>query len=1329
MLEQRIKKIERMIPKALGADRKAARKSLKQIRAGLGGENPSEDPTSRLDALARRLSRSAQARRERVRSMPPLTYPPELPITARRQEITAAIRAHRVVIVSGDTGSGKTTQIPKYCLAAGRGIDGVIGCTQPRRIAATTVARRMAEEFGEAPGRSVGHKIRFQDRTAPAGYIKIMTDGVLLAETQNDPLLTAYDTIIVDEAHERSLNIDFILGLLRKLLHRRRDLHLVITSATIDTEKFSAAFDNAPIIEVSGRMYPVKVQYMPVVAPPGDDNEPSHVEMAARAVDELQKKGPYGDILIFMPTEQGIRETGELIEARRYPGLTVLPLFARLSAARQAKVFAPATGRKVIIATNIAETSITIPGIRYVIDSGLARISSYNPRSRTTALPVTEISKSSADQRKGRCGRVADGICIRLYTQESFEARPQFTLPEILRANLAEVILRMISLGLGQVATFPFIDRPADRSVRDGFDLLLEIGAIAPRPAVGKKRKKDQGTGRFILTGQGRLMAKIPVDPRLSRMLLEARQWGCLAEMTIIAAALCIADPRERPQEKAQAADSVHQIFRDPASDFITRLNIWRHYHQTLTREKTTARMKSFCTRHFLSFRRMREWRDIHNQLRDILKENRIGTGSVGTARAALKNGDSEFSALYEGIHRSLLSGFLSNIAMKKEKNIFQATKGREAMVFPGSSLFKRPPAWIVAAEMVETSRLFARTCAAVDPVWIEEIGRGLCKSSYSDPHWEKNRGEVVAAEQVSLFGLIIAAGRPVAYGPIAPQEASDIFIRSALVEDDIKIRFGFISHNRQLIKDIQAVEDRIRRRDILVTEEEIFAFYRQRLDLIFDERTLGAWIKKQGGDDRLRMTREDLIHQRPDPNELSLFPKRIHIDGQRFNCVYRFEPDDPADGITIRIPATRAAAVTPEATQWLVPGLLREKITALIRALPKTYRKRLVPVTDTVETVMAQMPRTDASLITALGQFLHERYHVHIPANAWAEGDLPDHLRARFALVGPDGKEIRSGRDPSILKTGTSKRMTPDCLIDLRNQWEQTEVTLWDFGDLPDSIPVPDRGGWSVFPGLSAEKDRLCLRLFQEATAAKKAHREGVAALLARQLSRDLTFLKRSLKLPAKAAPWARTFGGAAGLEAQCYQRLIDTRLKKDIRTQAAFEDLAAEAGARLMADGQALVEAVVNLMQTCHETLAELGRIARQHLNRAPLIAFIEARRADLDRLVPNNFIELYDQAAMMHLDRYVRALALRTHRGMVDLEKDRAKAETLRPFSDALQQMLGDLTADTSPEKRRAVEDFFWLLEEFKVSVFAQELKTALPVSRKRLEKRLGEIRRME
>ena len=885
-LQQRLRKTERMISKALGPDRRAFRQSIRRITRNLSAEKPRGAIETDLRMLTQRVQGSVEARRKRIRSVPDLTFPPELPITERRREIIQAIRTHRVVIISGDTGSGKTTQIPKFCLAAGRGIDGIIGCTQPRRIAATTVARRIAEELGEPLGESVGYKIRFRDRSSPGGFIKIMTDGILLAETQSDPRLGAYDTLIVDEAHERSLNIDFILGLLRNLIRRRRNLHLVITSATIDTEKFAAAFDGAPVIEVSGRMFPVKVRYMPVENDE-EEGESSHVEMAVRAVDELHRKGPFGDVLIFMPTEQGIRETQDLIEARRYPKMTVMPLFARLPAAKQARVFGPAAGRKVIIATNIAETSITIPGIRYVIDSGLARISHYNPRSRTTALPVARISRSSADQRKGRCGRVADGVCIRLYSQDDYEEREQFTPPEILRANLAEVILRMISLGLGEVATFPFIDRPTERSVRDGFDLLVELGAIEQQGAASKTRKKA-GAPRFSLTAQGRLMAKMPVDPRLSKMLLEAHHQGCLREIIVIAAALCIQDPRERPMEKIQAADAAQRVFRDPASDFITLLNIWRQYHDALAREKTTGAMKRFCTRHFISFKRMREWRDIHAQLRDMLKESRAGGKSPPQKPG--KNGLGEFARGYEAIHRSLLSGFLSNIAVKKEKNIFKATKGREVMVFPGSALFGRAPAWIVAAEMVETSRLFARTCAAIDNGWLEEAGGSLCKYSHSDPHWEKNRGEVVAAQQVSLFGLIIASDRTVSYGSVDPETATEIFIRDALVQDDLKRPFDFMTHNRRLIRDIQAMEDRIRRRDVLVAEEEIFAFYHRQLDNVYDEKTLAAWIKKAGGDQNLKMTREDLLRQAPDPAELTHFPKRILLDGQRFTCVYRFD-------------------------------------------------------------------------------------------------------------------------------------------------------------------------------------------------------------------------------------------------------------------------------------------------------------------------------------------------------------------------------------------------------------------------------------------------------
>jgi ATP-dependent helicase HrpA len=800
-----IRRLSALCGRAPGAERPALRREIRRI----SGNGP--NPEKALERLETRIRAAVERRRRRVRNRPRPDYPEELPIAARREEIVEAIRRHPVVVISGDTGSGKSTQIPKFCLEAGRGVDGLIGCTQPRRIAAITLAQRIAEELGEPPGKSVGHKIRFQDETGDATYIKLMTDGILLAEAQADRRLWAYDTIIVDEAHERSLNIDFVLGILRTLVRRRRDLKLIVTSATIDTEKFSRAFDDAPVIEVSGRTYPVEVEYAP---PEPGDEDATHVDLAVATLDRLHRERPYGgDVLVFMPTEQDIRETCELLEARNHTGMTVLPLFGRLSAGDQSRVFVPMRGRKVIVATNVAETSLTIPGIRYVVDTGLARISQYQPRTRTTALPVVPVSRSSADQRKGRCGRTAGGICIRLYSEEDYENRPRFTPPEILRSNLAEVILRMLALRLGDMAAFPFIDRPADRNIQDGFRLLEELGAVRRREKAGEGAEG----ATHDLTDRGRMMARLPLDPRISRMLLEGRDRGALPEIAVLAAALSTQDPRERPAEKEALADAAQVRFVDPRSDFLTLLNLWNAYHEYRSEGRGTSRMRRFCKEHFLSFRRMREWRDVHHQLRTILQENDLWTDSPPLDRDAEGEG---FDPRYAAIHQSILSGFLSSIARRKEGNFYQAARDREVMLFPGSGLFKRGPEWVVAAEMVETSRLFARTAAAVDGDWLEPLAGDLVRRTYRDPHWERNRGEVVALEQVTLFGLILVPGRPVSYGRIDPEASREIFIRSALVEGDIRRPPAFVRHNRAEMEAVRELEDRMRRRDLLVGEE-----------------------------------------------------------------------------------------------------------------------------------------------------------------------------------------------------------------------------------------------------------------------------------------------------------------------------------------------------------------------------------------------------------------------------------------------------------------------------------------------------------------------------
>lgn len=1323
------------------SDRYRLRRDVIRFKKSLPGGMPDARADDAFRRIQKNVQTAIQKKQARQTRRPHPAFSETLPIVARKAEIIETIQTHPVVIIAGETGSGKTTQLPKMCLEAGRGIEGKIGCTQPRRIAALTVARRIAEELNEDIGQSVGHKIRFQDRTDPNAYIKIMTDGILLAETQRDPYLNEYDTLIVDEAHERSLNIDFILGILKNLLKKRRHLKLIITSATIDTEKFSKAFDHAPVIEVSGRMFPVDVRYvspetqwMPSpIEGESQESEISHVDMAVHAVDQLQRKSRQGDILVFMPTEQGIRETCEMIEGRGYPDVHVLPLFARLSAAEQSRIFTALPGRKIIVATNIAETSITIPGIRYVIDSGLARIAQYTPRTRTTSLPILPVSRSSADQRKGRCGRVANGICIRLYSEEAYQNRPLFTLPEILRANLAEVILRMIALRLGDVEHFPFIDPPNPKSIRDGIDLLLELGAIVP--ATGASRKNRNGG--FTLTSKGRIMARIPVDPRLSRMLIDAREQGCLAEMVIIVSVLSIQDPRERPADKAQAADQRHAVFKDPYSDFITLLNIWEKYHEVWHREKKTAKMKKFCQEHFLSFKRMREWRDIHQQISSELEETGLfqaleTNGNDIPCPSATKASKTSrvYSPLYIAIHQSILSGFLSNIAVQIEKNRFKATKGREVMIFPGSGVFNKAGNWVVAAEMVETSQLFARTVANIDNAWLEKIGGALCKTSYFDPHWEKKRGEVVAFEQVTLFGLVIVPGRRVSYGKINPQEASEIFIRDALVMEEVSRPFPFLEHNRKLMAEIRDIEDKLRKRDVMIGDEEMYQFYRDRLEKIFDIRTLAKFVKDKKNDDLLKMSREDLLKYLPAEEELSLFPDRIELGERQFACDYRFTPGHATDGVTVNIPAAVAATIPSSSLEWLVPGLYREKVTVLIKGLPKEYRKQLVPVASTVETILREMPKTDHSLITGLGDFIFKRLGVHIPAGAWPLDELPEHLKMRVSITGPDGRELISGRDPALLQQGVCDELDIDGFDAARKKLEQTGITCWDFGRLDDEILIESARGtkWHVYPALVKEDSGIALRLFKDRQQAMTAHQEGVAALYGIHFAKSLKALQKELTLPKTMKEIANYFGGSRLFEERMRQRIIRDLFCKNIRCKTDFLKHAKDISNALLGEGRQLLEKSLHILNAYHEARSTIFR-KESGIRQTPVSEkFFQGLRTDLDQLVPPNFMMLYDSGRLTHLERYIRAIAVRSRRGFDDLEKDRQKEKNIMAYTERLRQLMNELSEDASDAKRDAVEEFFWMIEEYKVSIFAQELKTPLRISTKRMDKQFQDIKRM-
>jgi ATP-dependent helicase HrpA len=1267
--------------------------------------------------LTQKRSRTDEAIRVvRLAQIPRITYPEALPITAKKNDIVEAIKSHRVVVITGETGSGKTTQIPKMCLEAGRGTLGVIGCTQPRRVAAITVAHRIAEELGEEVGRSVGYQIRFEDRTGRSNYIKIMTDGILLKEAHNDPYLHRYDTIIVDEAHERSLNIDFVLGILRMLLRKRRDLKVIITSATIDTEKFSRAF-HAPIIEVSGRMYPVEVHYRPFDFKREESGEITYVDASVNEVEKLIDSRHSGDVLIFMPTEQDIRETCELLEARLNGSATILPLFARLPWTDQRRVFQPLPSRKIVVATNVAETSITIPGIRYVIDTGLARISQYNPRSRTTSLPIRSISKSSADQRKGRCGRVQNGICIRLFDEADYEDRPLFTEPEILRSNLAEVILRMLSLNLINISSFPFIDPPNSKNIRDGIEILRELGAVE----TGKKGEDSGDDQQVFLTQRGRMMARVPIDPRISRMIIEAEKEKCTEETLIIASALSIQDPRERPAENEAEADKIHAGFADPSSDFMTLLSIWNRYHSFMQTTNSKNRLKKFCRENYLSFRRIREWVDVYDQIKSILDEQ-------GWDIKKKKNTDE--NSLYEGIHKSILSGYISNIATKKEKNIYIAAKGKEVMVFPGSGLFNKGRSWIVAAEMIETSRLFARMAANIKVEWLEELGENLCRSTYSEPHWSRDRGEVVAYEQVSLFGLVIVPKRPVSYGRINSEEAFEIFIRSALVEGDLKKPLPFLVHNQEVIERISNMEDKIRRRNLLTGENELARFYQRRLPSVYDIRTLLKLIKDKGSDDFLRMKEEDVMQHFPAEDEIFLYPDEVVVGGHRFSCSYRFEPGTSDDGVTLKVPIHMISTISGKSADWLIPGLVREKIMALLKGLPKEFKKRLQPLSHACEIIMPDMSEEEDFLLSILGKAIYKRFGVDIPASSWNQDAVSDHLKIRYAVVDEKGREVSSGRDIITLQKDIVSEMASGAFIKAQKTWEKRGLKDWSFGDLPEMISLGRESAPEgyAFPALEAGDGCVHIHLFKSQIEADVSHRKGVMELYSIFFNSDLKYLKKSVVLKGEIKQLADDTGLTKILEKAVYEKVLHDLFNRPIRSRDAFDRHAREVDSKILPAGQDVLNRIGPLIKAYHDIMFKLRPLETASRFNRPALQYLEEIKEDLNRLMPPDFLMLYNEEKIIDVIRYLRAMAIRAERGLIHLEKAFQKTKEVKTFVDHFENMVKNLSPHTSDTKKTAVEELKWMIEEYKVSVFAQEIKTAYPVSEKRLEKKIQDIERM-
>jgi ATP-dependent helicase HrpA len=1340
-IHRQLQHLNSILPQAMLTDRIQAKRRLRKARQLLKKGTARQDLKKLLHTLEKQINTSIATKTLRHERLPSVGENPSLPISKKKNAIIQAIKSNPVVIVSGETGSGKTTQIPKFCLEAGRGIEGLIGCTQPRRIAAITVSNRIAEEMGESIGQSVGYKIRFKDKTSANTYIKIMTDGILLAETQGDPYLNLYDTIIVDEAHERSLNIDFVLGILKTLLTKRRDLRLIITSATIDTMKFSKAFDDAPVIEVSGRTFPVETRYLPPNAVMESNGDSSHIDLAVGAAEDLIRESSRGDILVFLPTEQDIRETCDMLSGRKMKRVRIMPLFARLSATEQQGVFKRSKDRKIIVATNIAETSITIPGIRYVVDTGLARISQYTPKSRITALPVVPISQSSADQRKGRCGRMENGLCIRLFSEEDYRLRPLYTKPEILRSNLAEVILRMLFLRIGSVDQFPFIDPPHEKSIQDGFKLLLELNAIkrCKRPALSPPHGQsspalstavsDVSPPRYELTPIGRIMAKMPIDPRLSRIIIEADKRNCLREISIIASALSIQDPRERPLEKEAEADEAHKIFKDPRSDFLTLLNIWHACWKLTQNNRPLQSLKKFCKTSFISFKRMREWQDINNQISSILKENRF---RLNKDRGPVSSPSGEpFCQRYIDIHKSILSGFLTNIARKKEKFYFKAARDREVMIFPGSGLFDNSGPWIVAAEMIETSRLFARSCANIDSNWLEEQGKNQCRYTYLSARWSRKQGAVIADEQVSLYGLIIVPKRTVPYGRVNPEEATDLFIRRALIPGDVVPHFPFLTHNLKIEYTVQDMESRIRRRDIRVDDEDLFCFYQKHLARVYDVPTLKKIIRENGGDHFLMLTQEDLMRYEPDPEELANYPESIRFGKQSFPLKYQFETGKEHDGVTVNVPVPLTDAIAPEHTDWLIPGLFKEKVETLIKGLPKQYRKQLVPISTTLQSIIDEMPRSKTPLASALSSFLYKRGGVDIPASAWPVESLPDHLKMRFAITDSQNKVMLAGRDLTHLKKSLSKKPDPEELVSAKNKWEKEGIEKWDFGDLPESITLEGKhqAKWILYPGLEVRDKNLCLSLFTDKTKALKSHKEGVVYLFTKSLSKELKFLKINLRLlPILNRP-ATYFGGSKAIEQQIYRHVIDSQFQKNIRKQSQFISCVKNFEKEgLHLKGQDLLEKTTQVLNAVYTARTALHQLETANHKNSNLLQSLSDLKNDMSRLVPHNFVGLYDNERLNHIVRYIKGMQIRAERAVVNFEKDRTKEKTVSIYTSKLNTLITDLEPDASQEKREALEAFFWLLEEFKVSLFAQELKTATRVSEKKLKNTISVIERM-
>ena len=1226
----------------------------------------------------------------------PIVFPESLPVSQRKAEIEKLLSEHQVIVVAGETGSGKTTQLPKMCLELGLGNLGTIGHTQPRRIAARSVAARIAEELQTELSDLVGYKVRFNDQISDDTQIKLMTDGILLAEIQTDRFLNQYSCLIIDEAHERSLNNDFILGYLKQLLPRRPDLKVIITSATIDVERFSKHFNNAPIIEVSGRTYPVEVRYRSVA----EEDEQDQLQGILNAVDELQAEGR-GDILIFMNGEREIRDTAEALQKQNLKHTEILPLFARLSAQEQNKIFHPSGLNRIVLATNVAETSLTVPGIKYVIDPGTARISRYSYRTKVQRLPIEPISQASANQRKGRCGRVSEGICIRLYSEEDFNNRPEFTDPEILRTNLASVILQMTSLGLDDIEAFPFVDAPDKRHIQDGVKLLEELGAFETvQTKSGEKRR---------LTTIGRQLAQFPVDPRLAKMLLSAVDFGSVYEVMIIVSALSIQDPRERPTEKQQASDEKHRRFADKKSDFLAFLNLW-HYVQEQQKELTKNQFRRQCQKDFLNYLRIREWQDIYQQIRLAVREMGLPINSE--------------KAEYQQIHTALLSGLLSHIGLKEaEKQQYLGARNAHFAIFPNSVLFKKQPKWVMAAELVETSKLWGRMVAEIEPEWIEPLAEHLTKKSYSEPRWSKSRGAVIADEKVSLYGVPIVAARPVNYGAIDPRVSREIFIQSALVEGDWNTKHKFFKQNQQLIREVEELEHKSRRRDILVDERTLFEFYDQRIGTdVVSQKHFDTWWKKAEKQDPelLNFERSFLINDDAEQVSKLDFPNFWHQGNLKLKLTYQFEPGTDADGVTVHIPLPLLNQVEMTGFDWQIPGLREELVIALIKSLPKSYRRNFVPAPNYAQAFLGRAVPLEKPLLDTLIYELRRMTGVTVEAEHWNWEQIPSHLKMTFRVVDENGKKIAESMNLDELKFSLKDRVQESISAVADDGIEQSGLHIWSFAELLQCYEQKQRGfSVKAFPAIVDEKDAVGIKLFETEFEQAVAMQQGLRRLLLLNVPSPIKYLHEKLPNKAKLGLYFTPFGRVLDLIDDCIACAVD-KLIADfggfVWNEEGFDklrDFVRENVNEVTVDIAQKVEQILTLTHQLNQRLK--GKMDFT-------MAFaLSDMKSQISGLIYQGFVQKSGYARLPDLLRYLQAIDKRMDKLAQDVNRDRAAMLRVEQVQQAYQQLLAKLPK--SKPISDEVAEIRYMIEELRVSLFAQQLGTKYQVSDKRVLNLIG------